>query len=342
MNLIQEEMKVLVCGGAGYIGSHLTREILRTTAHSVVVVDNLHATHGYSKHLEPRATLEVGDVRDEAFIGKVFETHKPDAVVHMCAYIEVGESMKDPLKFYDNNIIGIVRLLQAMKAHDCKHIVFSSTAALFGTPEKSPIVETDKKSPESVYGETKLIAEWLLHACDAAYNVKSVCLRYFNACGAHDDGDLGEVHDPESHLIPIILQVAQGKRPHISIFGTDYPTRDGTCLRDYVHIVDLASAHLKALEYLSAGGASDQFNLGTGAGYTVREVIDAARQVTGHPIPVVEAPRRAGDPPSLVACGEKAARVLGWKIKYDSLEKIIRTAWKFHEKHPNGYHTAEE
>jgi UDP-glucose 4-epimerase len=330
-------MKVLICGGAGYIGSHLTREILRTTPHSVVIVDNLHGTRGHCKHLEPAAALEIGDVRDESFLAKVFETHKPDAVVHMCAYIEVGESMKDPLKYYDNNVLGVVRILQAMAAHNCKHFVFSSTAALFGTPERSPIMEDDKKAPESVYGETKLVAEWLLRACDSAHGIKSVCLRFFNACGAHDDGDIGEVHDPESHLIPIILQVAQGKRQHISIFGTDYPTRDGTCLRDYVHIVDLATAHIKALEYLAAGGQSDQFNLGTGSGYTVREVIDTCRAVTGHAIPAIEAPRRPGDPPSLVACGEKAMQKLGWKIKYDSLDKIVRSAWNFHQKHASGY-----
>jgi UDP-glucose 4-epimerase len=330
-------MKVLICGGAGYIGSHLTREILRTTSHSVVIVDNLKATKGHSKHLEPTAQLEVGDVRDEAFLSRVFATHKPDAVVHMCASIEVGESMKDPLKYYDNNVFGIVRILQAMVAHDCKHIVFSSTAALFGTPDKSPIMEDDKKAPESVYGETKLVAEWLLRACDSAHGIRSVCLRYFNACGAHEDGDIGEVHDPESHLIPIVLQVAQGKRPSIAIFGTDFPTRDGTCLRDYVHIVDLSTAHIKALDYLAAGGVSDQFNLGTGSGYTVKEVIDACRAVTGHPIPAVESGRRPGDPPSLVACGAKAKQALGWTVKYDTLEKIIQTAWNFHQKHASGY-----
>lgn len=330
-------MKVLVCGGAGYIGTHLVREIVRTTAHSVVIVDTLEATHGHRAHVEPGAALEVGDVRDAAFLDAVFASYKPDAVVHMCASIVVPDSVRDPLAYYDNNVIGVIRILQAMRAHNCDKIVFSSTAALFGTPDHSPILPDDVCQPESPYGETKLVAEWLLRACDPAYKIRNVCLRYFNACGAHDDGDIGETHEPESHLIPLVLQVAQGRRAHISVFGTDYPTPDGSCLRDYVHVSDLASAHIKALEHLERGGTSDFFNLGTGTGYSVRQVIDVARRVTGHAIPAVEGPRREGDPPSLVASGEKARRVLGWEPRYDSLDKIIASAWNFHQKHPNNY-----
>lgn len=330
-------MKILVCGGAGYIGSHLVRQILRTTTHSVVIADSLSATHGHKHHIEEGAVLEVGDVRDEAFLDGVFSRHKPDAVVHMCASIVVPDSVRDPLSYYDNNVVGTLRVLQAMKKHGCDKIVFSSTAALFGTPEKTPIEPQDKKAPESPYGDTKLVAEWMLNSCDTAYGIRNICLRYFNACGAHEDGDIGETHEPESHLIPLVLQVALGQRPHINIFGTDYPTRDGTCLRDYVHVTDLSTAHILALEYLQKGGKSDFFNLGLGDGFSVREVIETCRRVTGHAIPVVEAARREGDPPSLVASGAKAEAILGWKPQFDTLEKIVATAWKFHLSHPKGY-----
>jgi len=334
-------LKVLVCGGVGYIGSHLVRELTRTTPHVVVVADSLDATKGHRTHTDTEgAALEVGDVRDAAFLDKVFETHKPDAVVHMCASIVVPDSVRDPLGYYDNNVIGVIRLLQAMQKHGCKNIVFSSTAALFGTPEKQPIAPGDKKIPESPYGDTKLIAEMLLGSCDVAYGIRSVCLRYFNACGAHEDGDIGETHDPETHLIPIVLQCALGQRKQVSIFGLDYPTPDGTCVRDYVHVSDLASAHILALEYLAKGGASAQFNLGSGNGFSVKEVIEAARRVTGHPIPVVECARREGDPPMLVASAAEAKAVLGWAPKYDTLEKIVATAWNFHQKHPKGYAAA--
>ncbi|KEG07663.1 putative UDP-galactose 4-epimerase [Trypanosoma grayi] len=384
-------MKVLVCGGAGYIGTHFVRSLLRRTSHTVIIADSLEATHGRADHVDTKenavrkqksgqqqegaaaegryATLEVGDVRDTAFLNDVFTRHTPiDAVVHMCASIVVPESVRDPLHYYDNNVVGIIRLLQVMQAHHCDKIIFSSTAALFGNPasvaegavdavDMSPIRPDAKKSPESPYGETKLIAEWLLKDCAPAYGIKSVCLRYFNACGADEEGDIGEDHDPESHLIPLILRVPLAdeinkrrkgaqKSPvadFVSIFGTDYPTPDGTCVRDYVHVYDLASAHILALDYLVKIGSEEKpkffsaFNLGTSRGYSVREVIEAARRVTGHPIPAKECPRRPGDPPVLVASGEEAKVALGWKLKYDNIEKIIASAWKFHQAHPVGY-----
>ena len=333
-------MKVLVCGGAGYIGSCLVRELVRGGVHSVVVADSLEATKGYSKHLPlDKIALETGDVRDEAFVDKVFSTHKPNAVVHMCGSIVVPESCKDPLKYYDNNVVGAMRVAQAMRKYDCKYFVFSSTAALFGTPKdtSAPIKPDDAIQPESPYGDSKFITEMMMKSCDAAYGMKYVCLRYFNACGAHPDGDLGETHDPETHLIPIVLQVPLGKRAHVMMNGTDYPTADGTCVRDYVHIVDLATAHIQALDYLAAGGKSGVFNLGTGHGYSVRQVVEVARKVTGHPIPAIEAERRPGDPPCLVASPDKAKEILKWTPKFDTLESIIETAWKFHSAYPNGY-----
>jgi UDP-glucose 4-epimerase len=331
-------MKILVIGGAGYIGSHLVRELERATEHEVVIADSLEATKGFRGHLSAKTPVEVGDVRDVAFMDAVFQKHAPvDAVVHMCAKIVVPDSVRDPLEYYDNNVVGTVRVLQAMQRHGCKLLVFSSTAALFGTPEKQPIEPDAPTAPESPYGDTKLIAEMLFKSCDVAYGIRSVCLRYFNACGAHDDGDLGETHDPESHLIPLVLQVALGQRPHISMFGTDYNTPDGTCVRDYVHVSDLATAHIKALEYLKAGKPSAQFNLGCGNGYSVREVVEACRRVTGHAIPAVECERRPGDPPALVASSQRAYDVLGWQPRYTSVDAIVATAWKFHQAHPKGY-----
>jgi len=330
-------MKIIVLGGAGYIGSHLVREIIRSTSHQVVIADNL--SYGYVESVPQGTPFEQGDIRDASFLDSLFLKHKPDAIIHMCASMIVTESVIDPLKYYDNNVIGAIRLLQAMRKFDCKRIVFSSTAALFGTPERSPIHPDDRTSPESPYGTTKLMTESILKDCDAAYGIKSVCLRYFNACGAEESGTIGECHNPETHLIPLVLQVALGQREKISVFGTDYPTSDGTCVRDYVHVLDLASAHIKALEYLENGGVSNHFNLGNGIGSTVRDVINAARKVTGHPIPSVDCPRRPGDPPSLVASAQKATEVLGWVPQWTSLEAIIQSAWNFHSKHPKGYAT---
>lgn len=335
-------MKILVCGGAGYIGSHLVREAQRASKHDVVIVDSLDATKGIRSHVPESIPVEVGDVRDAAFLDGVFARHKPDAVIHMCASIVVPESVKDPLMYYDNNVVGALRIVQAMQRHGVKRLVFSSTAALFGTPDHALIEPNDKIQPESPYGDTKAVTERMLASCDAAYGIKSVCLRYFNACGADQDGDIGETHDPETHLIPIVLQVALGQREQVSIMGTDYPTPDGTCVRDYVHVTDLGSAHILALEYLERGGESAQFNLGSGSGYSVREVVEACRRVTGHPIPAVEAPRRAGDPPALVASSAKAKEVLKWAPRYTTLDSIVESAWRFHKAHPRGYRTATE
>eukprot|EP00760_Papus_ankaliazontas_P023724 PhM_4_TR2084/c5_g1_i1/m.91652/K01784/galE, GALE; UDP-glucose 4-epimerase len=330
-------MRVIVFGGAGYIGSHTVREILRATSHDVLIVDNLSAGYKASIPADPRVALAEGDVRDEAFLRGVFASFKPDAVVHMCASIVVPESVADPLKYYDNNVFGAIRILQAMKEHGCDKIVFSSTAALFGTPERSPIHPDDRTQPESPYGYTKLVTEVLLKDCDTAYGIRNVCLRYFNACGAEDGGCIGECHKPETHLIPIVLQVALGQREKVSVFGTDYATPDGTCVRDYIHVQDLASAHILALAYLEKGGKSDCFNLGNGNGHSVRQIIEAAREVTGHAIPTVDCERRAGDPPSLVASAEKAKAVLGWCPKWTEIADIIRSAWGFHSTHPKGY-----
>ncbi|EKG03375.1 UDP-galactose 4-epimerase, putative [Trypanosoma cruzi] len=386
--LVASSMRVLVCGGAGYIGTHFVRALLRRTSHSVVILDSLEATHGRSAHIDTEenlgrnqkcsseqlcagrhAVLELGDVRDEAFLNDVFTRHAPiDAVVHMCAFIVVPESVRDPLKYYDNNVIGIIRLLQVMRAHHCDKIIFSSTAALFGNPaahaseggatvSMEPIHPDAEKHPESPYGETKLVTEWILKDCAYAYGIKSICLRYFNACGADEDGDIGEDHEPETHLIPLILRVplateinkrrkALQQAPveeFVSIFGTDYPTPDGTCVRDYIHVYDLSTAHILALDYLAGLDPNEKatffsaFNLGTSRGYSVREVIEAARRVTGHPIPVKESARREGDPPVLVASGEEAKKALGWELKYDNIDKIIASAWKFHQSHPLGY-----
>jgi len=245
--------------------------------------------------------------------------------------------MTNPLKYYDNNLYGTKVLLQSMVEHDVKKIVFSSTAATYGEPESIPILESDKTEPTNPYGETKLSMEKMMKWTDVAHGVHYVALRYFNACGAHVSGEIGEAHNPETHLIPLILQVPNGQRESISIFGDDYDTKDGTCVRDYIHVTDLAQAHILAVKYLMDGGKSDVFNLGNGVGFTVKEVIETARKVTGHPIPAVISPRRGGDPAKLIASSEKAKSILGWKPEHADLEEIIATAWKWHKNHPNGY-----
>jgi UDP-glucose 4-epimerase len=267
----------------------------------------------------------------------LFEAEHIEGVIHFAASSQVGESMKDPLKYYDNNLWGTISLLESMTAHGVDKIVFSSTAATYGEPERVPILESDRTVPTNCYGETKLAMEKLMAWTSQATGLRYVALRYFNACGAHPSGAIGEAHDPETHLIPLILQVPNGKRAKISIFGEDYPTRDGTCVRDYVHVSDLAQAHILALDYLLKGGENNVFNLGSGEGFTVKEVIDTARKVTGHPIPAEVQPRRAGDPAQLVASSEKARTVLGWKPQYEDLETIVSTAWAWHKAHPNGF-----
>lgn len=327
-------MRILVLGGAGYIGSHTASELVKA-GHEVVIADNL--VTGYRKAIPEGAKFYEGDLRDSDFLDNLFHQEKIDAVIHFAAYSLVGESVTNPLKYYDNNLCGTKVLLEAMVKNNVNKIVFSSTAATYGEPENIPILETDRTCPTNPYGETKLAMEKMFKWTAEAHGLRYVSLRYFNACGADESGEIGEAHTPESHLIPLILQVPNGKRETISIYGTDYDTPDGTCIRDYIHVTDLAQAHILAVKYLANGGKSDIFNLGNGVGYSVREVIETARKVTGHPIPATETPRRAGDPARLVASSEKAKKILGWKPVHDSLEEIISSAWSWHKNHPNGY-----
>ena len=327
-------MTILVLGGAGYIGSHMVYELVARGI-DTVVVDNLETGHKEAVH--PQARFYEGDIRNRAFIDSVFEKEKIDAVIHFAANSLVAESMSNPLKYYDNNVCGTKVLLESMLAHDVKKIVFSSTAATYGEPERIPITETDKTSPINAYGETKLAMEKMMMWADRANGLKYVALRYFNACGAHPSGAIGEAHNPESHLIPLVLQVPLGKRDHINICGDDYATKDGTCVRDYIHVMDLAQAHVLAVEYLMKGNDSNVFNLGSGEGYSVKEIIEGARRATGLPIKAEMAERRPGDPATLIASSEKARTVLGWKPQYTDVEEIIATAWKWHSSHPNGY-----
>lgn len=327
-------MAILVLGGAGYIGSHTALELVKA-GNEVVIADNL--VTGYRKAIPEGAKFYEGDLRDFDFLNKLFQQEKIDAVIHFAAYSLVGESVTNPLKYYDNNLYGTKVLLKAMVKNNVGKIVFSSTAATYGEPENIPILETDRTCPTNPYGETKLAMEKMFKWTAEAHGLRYVSLRYFNACGADESGTIGEAHNPESHLIPLILQVPNGKRETISIYGTDYDTPDGTCIRDYIHVTDLAQAHILAVQYLNNGGESDIFNLGNGVGYSVREVIETARKVTGHPIPATETSRRAGDPARLVASSEKAKSVLGWKPVHDSLEEIIASAWNWHKNHPNGY-----
>jgi len=327
-------MAILVLGGAGYIGSHTVYELI-DAGREVVVADNL--ITGFKAAVHSKARFYQIDLRDREQLDRLFEQEEIEGVIHFAAFSQVGESMSKPLKYYENNLWGTTVLLQSMVAHGVDKIVFSSTAATYGEPERVPILESDKTQPTNCYGETKLAMEKLMRWTGNAHPLHYVALRYFNACGAHASGKIGEAHDPETHLIPLILQVPLGKREKISIFGDDYPTKDGTCVRDYIHVSDLAQAHILALDYLMKGGESDVFNLGNGVGFTVKEVIDVARSVTGHAIPAEIVPRRAGDPAQLVASSEKARTVLGWKPKYDSLETIVASAWNWHKAHPNGF-----
>lgn len=326
-------MAILVTGGAGYIGSHTVAELL-AKGEEVVVVDNLQQGH---REALLGGKLYVGDIRDKDFLDTVFKENRIEAVIHFAANSLVGESMQNPGKYYHNNVYGTLCLLEKMNEYGVSKIVFSSTAATYGEPENVPIVESDRTLPTNAYGETKLAMEKMMRWFDTAHGIKSVSLRYFNAAGAHESGDIGEDHSPETHLVPIILQVALGQRPHISIFGDDYATPDGTCIRDYIHVTDLADAHILAVEKLRAGGESGVYNLGNGKGFSVKEVVEIARRVTGHAIPAVIEARRAGDPAVLVASSERARTELGWKPSRDSLESIIASAWQWHKNHPNGY-----
>ncbi|MCL2030641.1 MAG: UDP-glucose 4-epimerase GalE [Oscillospiraceae bacterium] len=319
--------RILVTGGAGYIGSHTVCALIGGGA-EVAIVDNLETGHEWALH--PEARFYRGDIRDAAFLDGVLSEERAGAVVHFAANSLVAESMENPLKYYHNNVEGTRSLLGAMVRHGVESLVFSSTAAVYGEPERVPILESDRTGPSNPYGETKLAMERMIAWAARAHGLRYASLRYFNAAGAHPDGHIGEAHTPETHLIPLALQAAAGRREALQIYGTDYDTRDGTCIRDYLHITDLAQAHLLALEYLLGGGESDVFNLGNGVGFTVREVITAAEKAAGRPIPAVPAPRRPGDPERLVASGEKARRVLGWEPRQD-LEAMCADAWRFEQ-----------
>ena len=327
-------MAILVCGGAGYIGSHAVHALVEK-GEQVVIVDNLQT--GHRGALNPAAKFYEGDIRDASVLDKIFTENKIEAVIHFAANSLVGESMEKPLLYFNNNVYGMQVLLEAMVRHGVDKIVFSSTAATYGEPKRVPIHEDDETCPTNTYGETKLTMEKMMKWVSRANGVRYVSLRYFNAAGALPDGSIGEDHKTETHLIPLILQVPTGRRDHITVFGDDYPTPDGTCLRDYIHVVDLADAHVLALEYLRKGGASDIFNLGNGQGFSVKEMIAAAEKATGRSIKVEIGARRAGDPAQLIASSEKARTVLGWQPQFTDVEQVIGTAWKWHESHPHGY-----
>ncbi|MFL0556347.1 UDP-glucose 4-epimerase GalE [Paenibacillus barengoltzii] len=326
-------MAILVTGGAGYIGSHTVAALLEQ-GREVVVIDNLQTGH---REALLGGKLYEGDLRDKPLLAKLFAENEIEAVIHFAANSLVGESMKDPVKYFDNNVYGTLCLLDAMDQANVRKIVFSSTAATYGEPEKVPIEERDPTRPTNVYGETKLTMERMMAWFDQVLGIKYVSLRYFNAAGAHESGKIGEDHRPESHLIPLIIQAALGQRPSIQVFGDDYNTGDGTCIRDYIHVSDLADAHLRAVDHLLSGGESDVFNLGNGQGFSVKEVIETVKQVTGRDFPVVISPRRAGDPAVLIASSDKARRVLGWNPTRNKLSSIIESAWQWHNSHPNGY-----
>ncbi|WP_313892291.1 UDP-glucose 4-epimerase GalE [Psychrobacillus sp.] len=327
-------MSVLVLGGAGYIGSHAVYQLINQQL-NVVVIDNLQTGHREAVH--PNATFYEGDCRNIEFMRHVFKAESIDAVLHFAANSLVGESMEKPLEYFDNNVYGTQVLLQVMTEFDVKKIVFSSTAATYGEPEFVPITEEMKTNPTSTYGETKLAMEKMMKWCEQAYGIRYVSLRYFNVGGAHASGVIGEDHHPETHLIPIILETALGQRSHITVFGEDYDTPDGTCIRDYVHVEDLIEAHLLALAYLNNDGKSDIFNLGSNQGFSVKEMIHAARIITEKEIPEKFGPRRAGDPSTLIASSDKAAAILGWKPTRTTIEQIIQDAWNWHVQHPTGY-----
>ncbi|MBS4195528.1 UDP-glucose 4-epimerase GalE [Lederbergia citri] len=327
-------MAILVCGGAGYIGSHAVAELL-ARGEDVVVIDNLQK--GHSAALLDGAVFYDGDLRDEPFLDLIFTENNIDSIMHFAADSLVGESVLKPLQYYDNNVGGAISLVKAMNKYNVKNIVFSSTAAVYGEPKEIPIQESAVTNPTNPYGETKLAIEKMLKWCEQAYGIHYVVLRYFNVAGAHTNGIIGEDHTPETHLIPIILEAALGKRDEIAIFGDDYDTPDGTCIRDYIHVMDLVDAHILAIEKLRKTGESGTYNLGNGNGFSVKEVIETARKVTGKEIPEKVAPRRAGDPAKLVASSEKAKKELGWNLKHDSLESMIESAWAWFQKHPNGY-----
>ncbi|MBO0474220.1 UDP-glucose 4-epimerase GalE [Enterococcus sp. DIV0840] len=327
-------MSILVLGGAGYIGSHAVDQLINK-GYEVVVVDNLQTGHKQSVH--EKATFYLGNIRDKGFMQDVFKKESIDGVIHFAASSLVGESVEKPLVYFNNNVHGTQIVLEVMEEFGVKHIVFSSTAATYGEPKEMPIVETMPTNPENPYGESKLMMEKMMKWCDKAYGIRYVALRYFNVAGAKSDASIGEDHDPETHLIPIILQTALGQREHLGIYGDDYDTPDGTCIRDYVYIEDLIAAHIAALDYLQKRNESNIFNLGSNTGYSVKEMLEAAREVTGREIPAKVLPRRLGDPSKLVASSEKAKTILGWQPQVTDINQIIKTAWDWHLSHPKGY-----
>lgn len=327
-------MSILVLGGAGYIGSHAVDQLI-DKGYEVVVVDNLQTGHKQSIH--KNAVFYQGDIRDKGFMQNVFKQETIDGVIHFAASSLVGESVEKPLVYFNNNVHGTQIVLEVMEEFGVKQIVFSSTAATYGEPKEMPIVETTPTNPENPYGESKLMMEKMMKWCDNAYDLRYVALRYFNVAGAKADASIGEDHDPETHLIPIILQTALGQREYLGIYGDDYDTPDGTCIRDYVYIEDLIAAHIAALDYLQKGNESTVFNLGSNTGYSVKEMVEAARQVTGKEIPAKVLPRRLGDPSKLVASSEKAKMILDWQPQVTDIKQIIKTAWDWHVSHPKGY-----
>ena len=324
-------MAILVTGGAGYIGSHSVLT-LQKAGYEVIVLDNL--VYGHQDLVETvlKVKLIVGSTCDRSLLREIFATHQIDAVMHFAAYAYVGESVTQPAKYYNNNVVGTLTLLEAMLEANIHQFVFSSTCATYGVPDSVPITEDQSQNPINPYGATKLMVERILQDFSQAYDFRSVCLRYFNAAGADPEGNLGEDHHPETHLIPLVLQTALGHRESVSIFGTDYDTPDGSCIRDYIHVLDIAQAHILALEYLIDDGATDVFNLGNGSGFSVKEVIETARKITGKEIKVELSDRRPGDPPSLVGSGAKANKILGWQPAYSNLDDIISHAWQWHQK----------
>jgi UDP-glucose-4-epimerase GalE len=326
----RSQKSILVTGGAGYIGAHACKALART-GYTPVAYDNLVYGHAESVKWGP---LEEGDIGDHRRLEAVLQKYKPTAVMHFAAYAYVGESVEDPAKYYRNNVAGTLSLLESMRRCDINRIIFSSTCATYGMPEQIPLLENHPQYPINPYGRSKLMIEWILQDFATAYGLRYISLRYFNAAGADPDGETGENHTPETHLIPLVLDVALEIRNHLEIFGTDYDTADGTCIRDYIHVTDLADAHLLALEYLRDGGKSDVFNLGNGNGFSVREVISTAKELTGRDIPYVESKRRPGDPPVLIGTSDKIRKILGWDPVYNSLNQIIDTAWRWHNKIP--------
>ena len=328
-------MAILVTGGAGYIGSHAVK-ILDQKGYEPVVIDNLVEGHEQSLDLN-KIKFYKGDLDNKDLLNKIFKENKIESVLHFAAYLVVPESQSMPYKYYKNNVGATLELLNAMTENNVKHIVFSSSAATYGIPKNIPVYETEEQKPINTYGETKLAIEKMLVCFDRAHDLKYIALRYFNVAGAYKTGEIGEAHNTEPHIIPIILQIPNGQREKFLLCGNDYNTPDGTNIRDYIHVEDLIEAHIKSLEYLKRENKSDCFNLGSGGGYSNLEILNAAKKVTGHEIPFEFTERRGGDPDILVASSEKAEKILGWKREYQSIESIIESAWKWHKSHPNGY-----